>query len=628
MDKNNSDRHLPALFKSTMALSLATVGFISAPFFGLDLFNINQPHSLTQIKAAALPDLSSFYYNERQLAFQSTDSRWSMLANNQDLTVLISNTKPIPSGSSAGRQSITKDSMIVEFFRLPSAPTNRSFQYVSDGKVLDSGSIQTVTLRGETFYGLAISSSAVWAAGQEKLTTGNNPKINYDESIANALFTKIFAIQDTATVTLPKVTITENGQLASNAVVGKSIAITNSAGKSVTSLTIKKDWITVSQDQSKPGTYSYALSTTGYSAVQDALKTPAAGKVPIYYDFNSPNQGSIVINAKAPVQASLNVTYVDQTSGKTISTDTSIKGTVGQKGTYSVKAPNGYQLATGQSKNLSYQITSDASDNLTVKVTPQASTDNSSKSNSSSQKESSKNNSSSSNATSTTNSSSQKTSKKPSVQRSSRVKPSSPLPTTPRHVLTSVPSDPFPTDGSKRPLRRSRASKAIPRGTATVVWIDDDTGQVIGSKVYNGRVGSRVPINYSEQMLDLVRAGYDILADATNGGNMHFQPGATVYQIHLSKQNGPFNRHLDLAFDSHPSTSASNLVQSPVASKVDPSQPKNKVYDWQHRSPIVFDQSIAEFLEKQANDGGGNGDRPNDPSLGRFFKALSGTVNF
>ncbi|WP_461225549.1 mucin-binding protein [Lacticaseibacillus suihuaensis] len=75
-------------------------------------------------------------------------------------------------------------------------------------------------------------------------------------------------------------------------------------------------------------------------------------------------------------EASLAVTYVDDTTGDTVSTvPEAASGIVGQSGTYTTVVPSGYVLAKGQASTVAYTLTADDSDNLTIHLIHATTTD-------------------------------------------------------------------------------------------------------------------------------------------------------------------------------------------------------------------------------------------------------------
>ncbi|WP_262315167.1 mucin-binding protein, partial [Lacticaseibacillus parakribbianus] len=75
-------------------------------------------------------------------------------------------------------------------------------------------------------------------------------------------------------------------------------------------------------------------------------------------------------------EASLDVSYVDDTTGDTVSTlPKAVSGIVGQTGTYTTVVPSGYVLAKDQASTVAYTLTADESDNLTIHLIHATTTD-------------------------------------------------------------------------------------------------------------------------------------------------------------------------------------------------------------------------------------------------------------
>lgn len=483
-------------------------------------------------------------------------------------------------------------------------------------------------MQGKQYYAAYIPTNIVQTGIQNILTNGKIPRITFTNISGADASIMPTGFQYQATLNLPKVTITANGKNASEALVGQKATVIDVNNKVLGSITLKKEWVTVTKDASTAGTYSYALNTAGKQALKAAL--PTNTHLTLFYKYDTNATANVIINAQ---EAALTVNYVDQSTGKVVKSDTSIKGTVGSTGTYQVAVPAGYQLATGQSKTLNYKITADDSDNLTVKVTkiPDDESSSSSSSASSAASSSSTSSASSSSSSASSNSSASAASSSSSSSTSSSSASSS----------ASTPN----TSSSSKANSASSGSRGK-QDTATVVIIDDTTGKVLDTSIYSGYHGSTVPVDFSAKILDLLRAGYNVVQDDTLAGSVQFNDHDAVYHIHLQKSaTVPFqNRLAPASASSHPAdqtkTKKARVAQDAIgvedlthAALLHRALSQQKTHvtpaptSVQGHLPVTLDNSLENFLNSHGGAGGGNDDL-DDPDLGAFFKALSGKINF
>jgi hypothetical protein len=619
MCKNNHVHSFPFLIKSTMALSLATIGFASLSTFDNHLPGIAQAtHSTAH--AASLPNLNSVYYDETIERFVARDGSWKNISGNSYVSVLINH--------QTADGAFTAATQVVMLLNPSSAPSNASFTMKSGSTTIMSGAIQSVKLDGKTYYAAFMPVNAVQAGIQAKAQSGLNSLVNFSNvpDVTTAAIV-IRAYSDPVSVQLPDITLTENGQNASAALLGKNIDIKDATGKVLGNLQLKKEWLNVTNDNHQAGTYTYNLNQTGLQAIRDLLNQLPSTQLTTDYPLQTIANANVTITAKPVQNAGLTVSYIDE-HGKVVAKDQSITGPIGTTGTYRVKLPAGYQLATGQSNQLSYRITQDDRDNLIVKIVKINDDNGSSSASTDSSGSGSADHSSSSSASST---SSSETSSKASSTSSSQSASAS-------------------SDAVK--YHSSHGSSTVSKSTATVVLIDDTTGKTLQTKLYHGKVGTLVPINLTQQILDFLRNGYNLITSLSQTEQLRFQSTPVVYQIHLQKSDpvafqdqikatnqavyeqahpnatpsaAPARSHRQPASAVEQMTHQTKLHQSLVQdkSKSKSGSPLSKLGPL---TPAVMDRSLEAFLQPDGS-GGGNG-HSDDPDLAAFFTALIGTVNF
>ncbi|TLQ03468.1 hypothetical protein FEZ51_09225 [Pediococcus stilesii] len=608
MSKNNLNGPLPLFIKSTVALSLATVGLISAPFFDTGMVNIDRFTNATEASAAEIPDLNDFYYDTSTARFASKSGKWNFLTGNQYESILASNIKVVDNV-----KTFSKSSAVVVLIKTSPAPTNGTFTLTDSSGVVQSGAIQSITLQGANYYAVSIPNATVQALLQRYATSGMTPQFKFT-NVANiyGAYLPIEGFNDQATVSLPTVTVTQSDQKASAAIDGKQVTVKDSAGKTLTTLTLKSSWVSVTNDNNTAGNYSYTLNSTGLQAVKTALQSVAGGThLKTVYTLTPPAAGKVIISGQ---KAGLTVNYVDQATGKTVKTDRSITGTVGSSGTYTVSIPDGYQLSTGQSSKINYQITADTSDDLTVKLTKKEPTSSSSRSSSSSS----------------------------TTSKASSSKSSAPVMSASRRSSSAASQSSVPQSTPER------------RGIITVVLVDDDTNAPIDTKVYSDSVGRPLNLNLQALIQNLLRAGYAITRNELQSGSIVFSKTPSTYYVHFVKQaSSPLENTINRALTPEqgnqnmkkparttPSTAAKskklgNAESLPGTSTLHQTLTSHAKHQRHGRqgsartssTPVIFDASMSNLLTTGGASGGGNG-LGSDLDLSAFFVALVGTVNF
>lgn len=602
MSKNKPSDNYSPWTRSIVAVSLTSVGLISVPFVTPKLTVGSVPLQIQPVHADGLPDLSDITYTNG--AFQSSTGRWTRLSGNSTISVFSGSTINVN-----GEAAFTSATTVVAMFKLPSAPADSNFKVASPtGQTLMSGTLQKVTLQGQTYYAAFVPSGIVQTMIQQLLDHGTVYRLYQSSVIAPNI--PIRAVQKTASLSLPAVSQTVDGKNASTAVIGKSVAVLDDQQKQLTTVTLKKEWLAVTNDQSTAGSYSYTLNSTGIQAIQKELDQLTNAHAQLSYQLQTPTSANITLKAKVSTPAELTVTYLDQSTGKKISTK-KIQGAEQSTEQYQVVVPKGYQLATGQSQTLDYRLTSDTSDNLTVKLTPVTETSSSSSTTSSS----------------ASSSGSKKTSSRASSQSSVR------------SVASSARSS-----SRKKPVAHAQ-------GIATVALVNEDTGQIVSSKIFSGFVGYRIPLDLHESMIDLLRSGYRIVQNDTENP-LYFTDQPTTYYIRFQSLSTPsFAAESAEKSDANSSTAApapstsdapaatrskivGALEQTPPATqstrsrKTTPDSGRRTTNRLAHRSgiaPAIFEEEpFAHFFEG----GSGGGDGHGDVGLGSYFTAIAGTVNF
>ncbi|GEB26539.1 hypothetical protein QY883_09565 [Pediococcus acidilactici] len=362
MSNKNSSKKFTTLLRSTFAFSLATMGIVSAPLLKNTVLHCRLPLAELIAHADETPDLSSIYYDDDTNTFTSRDKSWSVQVNGRIYSLLINHL--------GSYRSVTPDTEGVMLFKLDSPPVNASYTLSVGDQVINTGAIYPINLNGHTYYGATLSKTIIQKLVHEVVRTKTSGRITFT-NIHGVLPISDFPmdVNTTLNVSLPAAEYYTDDQTLADHVAGLKLSLTDSDGKVVDRVPIEKDWIETKKDSNLPGTYQYTLNNLGIQALRKKL-SDMGGDYWVYhqhYTLGDVGTGKVTVLPKNPTEVTATVSYVDATTGKTVSTD-KIRGFINDVGIYQVRLPKGYQLATGQLQKIKYRLAASRSDNLTVKV--------------------------------------------------------------------------------------------------------------------------------------------------------------------------------------------------------------------------------------------------------------------
>lgn len=572
MSNKNSSKKFTTLLRSTFAFSLATMGIVSAPLLKNTVLHCRLPLAELIAHADETPDLSSIYYDDDTNTFTSRDKSWSVQVNGRIYSLLINHL--------GSYRSVTPDTEGVMLFKLDSPPVNASYTLSVGDQVINTGAIHPINLNGHTYYGATLSKTIIQKLVHEVVRTKTSGRITFT-NIHGVLPISDFPmdVNTTLNVSLPAAEYYTDDQTLADHVAGLKLSLTDSDGKVVDRVPIEKDWIETKKDSNLPGTYQYTLNNLGIQALRKKL-SDMGGDYWVYhqhYTLGDVGTGKVTVLPKNPTEVTATVSYVDATTGKTVSTD-KIRGFINDVGIYQVRLPKGYQLATGQLQKIKYRLAASRSDNLTVKVI-QASDDSSDSGDNSSSGDdhsssdngssgddhsSSDNGSSGDDHSSSDNSSSgddhsskdngsgkddhqSDHSDEPGSASSSNGKASSnnsadSSSSAASHHHSSNHSDHQgssrkPSHGTSSSSHKT-ASASPKRGTVTIAFVDGN-GHVVDQQIYSGWQNTRVPFELSDHILGFLRHGYDLVSPGTPLSQLKFGAGNATYQVGLQKRDTP-----------------------------------------------------------------------------------------
>ena len=572
MSNKNSSKKFTTLLRSTFAFSLATMGIVSAPLLKNTVLHCRLPLAELIAHADETPDLSSIYYDDDTNTFTSRDKSWSVQVNGRIYSLLINHL--------GSYRSVTPDTEGVMLFKLDSPPVNASYTLSVGDQVINTGAIYPINLNGHTYYGATLSKTIIQKLVHEVVRTKTSGRITFT-NIHGVLPISDFPmdVNTTLNVSLPAAEYYTDDQTLADHVAGLKLSLTDSDGKVVDRVPIEKDWIETKKDSNLPGTYQYTLNNLGIQALRKKL-SDMGGDYWVYhqhYTLGDVGTGKVTVLPKNPTEVTATVSYVDATTGKTVSTD-KIRGFINDVGIYQVRLPKGYQLATGQLQKIKYRLAASRSDNLTVKVIPASDDSSDSGDNSSSGDDhsssdngssgddhsSSDNSSSGDDHSSSDNSSSvddhsskdngsgkddhqSDHSDEPGSASSSNGKASSnnsadSSSSAASHHHSSNHSDHQgssrkPSHGTSSSSHKT-ASASPKRGTVTIAFVDGN-GHVVDQQIYSGWQNTRVPFELSDHILGFLRHGYDLVSPGTPLSQLKFGAGNATYQVGLQKRDTP-----------------------------------------------------------------------------------------
>lgn len=596
MSNKNSSKKFTTLLRSTFAFSLATMGIVSAPLLKNTVLHCRLPLAELIAHADETPDLSSIYYDDDTNTFTSRDKSWSVQVNGRIYSLLINHL--------GSYRSVTPDTEGVMLFKLDSPPVNASYTLSVGDQVINTGAIYPINLNGHTYYGATLSKTIIQKLVHEVVRTKTSGRITFT-NIHGVLPISDFPmdVNTTLNVSLPAAEYYTDDQTLADHVAGLKLSLTDSDGKVVDRVPIEKDWIETKKDSNLPGTYQYTLNNLGIQALRKKL-SDMGGDYWVYhqhYTLGDVGTGKVTVLPKNPTEVTATVSYVDATTGKTVSTD-KIRGFINDVGIYQVRLPKGYQLATGQLQKIKYRLAASRSDNLTVKVIPASddSSDSGDNSSSGDDHSSSDNGSSGDDHSSSDNGSSgddhsssdngssgddhsssdngssgddhsssdngssgddhsskdngsgkddhqSDHSDEPGSASSSNGKASSnnsadSSSSAASHHHSSNHSDHQgssrkPSHGTSSSSHKT-ASASPKRGTVTIAFVDGN-GHVVDQQIYSGWQNTRVPFELSDHILGFLRHGYDLVSPGTPLSQLKFGAGNATYQVGLQKRDTP-----------------------------------------------------------------------------------------
>ncbi|WP_054650120.1 mucin-binding protein [Lacticaseibacillus pantheris] len=412
--------------------------------------------------------------------------------------------------------------------------------------------------------------------------------------------------------------------------------------------TVKTD--TVSGNIGDKGSYA-AKAPTGY-ALADGQSQASS-----YTLANSTNQLTIKLKKVVQPQAtSLTINYTN-TNGVLVKTDT-VKGNVGEQGTYTTSTPNGYDLAKGQNKTVPYTLSSSNKPiNIQVNQTSNKKpvtqkidyVDENGKTIKTDTINGLTGDSGSYNLVvpsgyrlvnnnQTHIAYTLTTSGTPlSVAIESITTKSSVVNNNRDHLTTAFPI--IPSHGAANSQKQLTESNTTMRSkghlsTATIMYVDGATGRTLGTEILTGKIGERIIFDTYKQIVSLQREGYYIVRDDTMRFTAaYFTNVPITYQVVLEQQRltkddagvGQTPRTSDTTRkhtkQSEPITNASSHHNHDGHKRR-----TNRTKKQDHNEPVIFDKEIDAILASSGR-GGGN-DEPDISELGKFFISLSGTINF
>lgn len=303
-------------------------------------------------------DTSKIKVGTGDYAFKSTDPSVVQINFNSMVGTFVTNAKDVN-----GSTIYSDTSQIISLYKTGEDLSNATYKItkVSDGSEVSSGQFQQVTIDGAPYYAMCLPSSVVKAGFDAEQSDQSALHIDYTNgstqtSVFIALQVKTMAAS--ASLKLPTVTDTEDGQNASTHFGTQSASLEDANGQKIGDVSLPSGGVTVAQDAATPGNYTYQLNLGGKALVQNALDAKnqtALSDGGYYYTLDSASPtGTIKLEPAAPVPARLTLSYVDD-SGATVKTDT-VDGNVGDQGNYSPTVPSGYELASGQSSSIAYTL--------------------------------------------------------------------------------------------------------------------------------------------------------------------------------------------------------------------------------------------------------------------------------
>ena len=337
---NHLRLHNPGLVATSALLVISTLEVVTA--------RADTPAlTTTASTAASLPDTSALTPNGTT-GFASSDPSWVSLLSNSYSNTFATHAKRINK-----TVIYTEQSQLVTLYNTNEDLSQARYQVTNPetNKTVASGQFQRLTIAGKAYYALCLSNAVIQASFEAEQTAHVALQITIQNGSKMTAPVREVAVQvmaGTASVTLSPID-------SETTINGAKATLVDANDHELSQVPLTKADLIINSD------HTYQLSPAGLQKVQVAVETynqtvlTAGG---LYHTLDtlaaSAAKGTITTQPTTSA-ATLTVTYVDDDNHR-IKTEV-ITGTLGKTGTYVVKLPAGYDLATGQSDQLSYTLT-------------------------------------------------------------------------------------------------------------------------------------------------------------------------------------------------------------------------------------------------------------------------------
>ena len=356
-------------------------------------------------------------------------------------------------------------------------------------------------------------------------------------------------------------------------------------------MTLAATDITVQNNSSDSGSYSYNLTDAGKQKVTDKLSSLQSSEG-IKYSLDSIKSGMVTIQDPPKIEGS--VEYLDD-DGNSVQT-TPVSAVEGQENHYQVEVPAGYELADGQTQLIPYTWTSSGNNVISVRLkkTIKDTGTVASTGPSGSDKGPAKNRDNSSNTTIRTN----------------------------KH-------DAAPQPGNSTSVnKRSVSAQSI--GSVEVQYIDVNSGQILESENFVGVIGQPVPFDTSSVISKYIARRYVVMQNDTNL-SPYFTRQHSVRRVLLQPMTVPT---AGVPSQSNTTVKPPSRAQNHVPhskghkSKADRDANSTNRHKGKSKQMLSHPQIVVNNRDLAMSGGSNNGGGDSVSTLARYFIALSGKINF
>lgn len=208
-------------------------------------------------------------FNKSGDAFTASNNNWTQVSTNANDTILATHVT-----TDNGHVTYASDSQFVLLFNSSEDLKDGSFTINTregNGTDYDAGNFQTITIDGQSYYGIYLDSSMVKDVLQHNVQ-GRLSELNIKNGPTGVSTTINLDFYEKLTVNLPELDVNSSGEDAADFLVGQTVTVSDELGDNdIVSLNLTAADVDVKDSSSSTGSYQYTLTPAGQQRIADEL---------------------------------------------------------------------------------------------------------------------------------------------------------------------------------------------------------------------------------------------------------------------------------------------------------------------------------------------------------------------